>query len=89
MLACVQPPFVVNLSEVELVHFERVQFQLKNFDMVFVYKDYTRKVSMINSIPMNSLDHVKNWLESVVLNETVYSLLCTKTVKTFVYCNTC
>ena len=28
------PPFVIALDEVELVHFERVQFQLKNFDMV-------------------------------------------------------
>ncbi|CAG2232812.1 FACT complex subunit spt16,FACT complex subunit spt-16,FACT complex subunit SPT16 [Mytilus edulis] len=40
------PPFVIALDEVELVHFERVQFHLKNFDMVFVFKDYSNKVSM-------------------------------------------
>ena len=45
------------------VHFERVQFHLKNFDMVFVFKDYSKKTSMINSIPMNMLDHVKEWLK--------------------------
>lgn len=58
-----QPPFVVSLDEVELIHFERVQFHLKNFDMVFVYKDYSKKTAMINSIPMNMLDHVKDWLK--------------------------
>ncbi|XP_008480361.1 uncharacterized protein DDB_G0283697-like [Diaphorina citri] len=57
------PPFVISLEDVELVHFERVQFQLKNFDMVFVFKDYHRKVVMINAIPMNMLDHVKEWLK--------------------------
>ena len=63
----VQPPFVVSLEEVELVHFERVQFQLKNFDIVFIFKDYSRKVAMINSVPMTMLDHVKEWLKSVQL----------------------
>ncbi|KAG7264837.1 LOW QUALITY PROTEIN: hypothetical protein CRUP_004380, partial [Coryphaenoides rupestris] len=43
------PPFVVTLDEVELVHFERVQFHLKNFDVVVVYKDYNKKVTMINA----------------------------------------
>ncbi|CAB1351454.1 unnamed protein product, partial [Coregonus sp. 'balchen'] len=38
-----EPPFVVTLDEVELVHFERVQFHLKNFDVVIVYKDYSKK----------------------------------------------
>ncbi|MCL4118736.1 UNVERIFIED_CONTAM: hypothetical protein GTU68_027378 [Idotea baltica] len=57
------PPFVIVLDNVELVHFERVQFHLKNFDMVFVFKDYSRKTSMINAIPMHLLDHVKEWLK--------------------------
>ncbi|XP_069114488.1 LOW QUALITY PROTEIN: FACT complex subunit SPT16-like [Argopecten irradians] len=57
------PPFVISLEEVECIHFERVQFHLKNFDMVFVFKDYSRKVAMINSIPMNVLDNVKEWLK--------------------------
>lgn len=56
------PPFVITLEDVELVHFERVQFHLKNFDMVFVFKDYHTKVVMVNAIPMNMLDHVKEWL---------------------------
>lgn len=57
------PPFVITLEDVELVHFERVQFHLKNFDMIFIFKDYTRKVAMVNAVPMNMLDHVKEWLK--------------------------
>ena len=34
------PFFVITLDDVEIVHFERVQFSIKNFDMVFVYKDF-------------------------------------------------
>lgn len=60
---CAQPPFVVTLDEVELVHFERVQFHLKNFDVVIVYKDYNKKVTMINAVPVNSLDPIKEWLK--------------------------
>ncbi|CAD6206216.1 GSCOCG00010021001-RA-CDS [Cotesia congregata] len=58
------PPFVITLEDVELVHFERVQFHLKNFDMIFVFKDYHKKIAMVNAIPMNMLDHVKEWLNS-------------------------
>lgn len=54
---------MVTLDEVELIHFERVQFHLKNFDMVIVYKDYSKKVTMINAIPVASLDPIKEWLK--------------------------
>jgi nucleosome binding factor SPN SPT16 subunit len=57
------PPLVIPLEDVEIVHFERVQFHLRNFDMIFVFKDYNKKIAMINAIPMNLLDHVKEWLK--------------------------
>ncbi|GFU78575.1 FACT complex subunit SPT16 [Trichonephila clavipes] len=78
------PPFVITLEEIELVHFERVQFHLKNFDMVFVFKDYHRKVAMVNAIPMNMLDHVKEWLNScdIRYTEGIQSLNWTKIMKT-------
>lgn len=64
MFCCVlQPFFLIMLDELELVHFEHVQFHLKNFDMVFVFKDYHRKIAMINAIPMQQLNHVKEWLK--------------------------
>lgn len=53
------PPFVITLEDIQLVHFERVQFQLKNFDMVFIFKDYSKKVMMVTAVPMTMLDHVK------------------------------
>lgn len=80
------PPFVIVLDECELVHFERVQFHLKNFDMVFVFKDYSRKTSMINAIPMQMLDHVKEWLNScdIRYSEGVQSLNWAKVMKTII-----
>eukprot|EP00118_Oscarella_pearsei_P025297 m.307942 g.307942 ORF g.307942 m.307942 type:complete len:566 (+) comp43069_c0_seq1:257-1954(+) len=78
------PPFVIALDDIELVHFERVSFHLKNFDMVFVFKDYTRKVAMVNSVPMTSLDQVKDWLDSCDMKYTegVQSLNWPKIMKT-------
>ena len=34
------PPFVLNLEDVEIAHFERVIFQLRTFDIVFVFKGF-------------------------------------------------
>jgi nucleosome binding factor SPN SPT16 subunit len=57
------PFLIVTLKEVEVCHLERVQFGLKNFDMVFVFSDFTRAPVHINSIPMEQVDDVKLWLE--------------------------
>ncbi|KAK6905729.1 FACT complex subunit SPT16 [Kwoniella mangroviensis CBS 8507] len=58
-------PFtVITLSDVEIVHLERVQFGLKNFDMVFVLNDLKKAPIHINSIPVVHLDNVKEWLDS-------------------------
>lgn len=80
------PPFVITLEDVELVHFERVQFHLRNFDMVFVFKNYRTKVAMVNAIPMNLLDHVKEWLNScdIRYSEGVQTLNWAKIMKTIV-----
>ncbi|TRY61376.1 hypothetical protein TCAL_08430 [Tigriopus californicus] len=80
------PPFVITLEDIQLVHFERVQFQLKNFDMVFIFKDYNKKVMMVTTIPMTMLDHVKEWLNSVDIKYTegVQSLNWPKIMKTIV-----
>ncbi|OJJ44204.1 hypothetical protein ASPZODRAFT_135696 [Penicilliopsis zonata CBS 506.65] len=61
-----EPPFlVITLNEVEIAHLERVQFGLKNFDLVFVFKDFHRQPVHINTIPVESLEGVKDWLDSV------------------------
>ena len=61
-----EPPFtVITLDEIEVAHLERVQFGLKNFDMVFVFKDFHRPPAHINTIPVESLEPVKDWLDSI------------------------
>jgi len=51
---------VITLEDVQLVHFERVQFQLKNFDMCFIFKDYSKKVMMVTSIPVHFRHYIKS-----------------------------
>ena len=61
-----EPPFlVITLAEIEMVHLERVQFGLKNFDMVVVLRDFQKPPIHINTIPVEILDAVKDWLDSV------------------------
>lgn len=56
-------PTVITLSEIELVHFERVSFQLKNFDIVIIFKDYSAKPLSIAAVEMCKLEDIKNWLD--------------------------
>jgi nucleosome binding factor SPN SPT16 subunit len=61
-----EPPFLcVTLAELEVVHLERVQFGLRNFDMVLVYKDFNKTPAHVNTIPVENLEAVKDWLDSV------------------------
>uniref|UniRef100_F6QIX3 FACT complex subunit n=1 Tax=Ciona intestinalis TaxID=7719 RepID=F6QIX3_CIOIN len=78
------PPFIATLDEIELVHFERVQFHLKSCDMVIVFKDYKKKVETINSIPMQSLEAIREWLNSCDIHYTegIQSLNWGKILKT-------
>ncbi|CAK9439914.1 uncharacterized protein LODBEIA_P40140 [Lodderomyces beijingensis] len=66
LVSLIDPPYlVVTLEEVEIAHLERVQFGLKNFDLVFVFKDFAKPVVHINTIPMELLEDVKTWLTDV------------------------
>jgi nucleosome binding factor SPN SPT16 subunit len=56
------PPFVLTIEEVDIVYFERVSFGLRNFDMVFVYKDYSKTPARVSSIPVEALVPIKQWL---------------------------
>ena len=62
------PPFlVVTLADIEIASLERVQYSLKQFDLVFIFKDFTKPPLHINSIQSSQMDDVKNWLEYVKL----------------------
>lgn len=66
LVQLIDPPYlVVTLEEIEIAHLERVQFGLKNFDLVFVPKDFNKPVIHINTIPMEVLEDVKSWLTDV------------------------
>lgn len=59
------PPFlVVPLADVEVASLERVLFSLKNFDLIFIMKDKSLPPQHIDSIPMNYLEPIKEWLDS-------------------------
>jgi nucleosome binding factor SPN SPT16 subunit len=60
-----EPPwFCVPLVDIEVAHFERVVYGLKNFDLVLVLKDYTVKPVMVSAINVEHLDSLKGWLDS-------------------------
>lgn len=75
LVQLIEPPFmVVNLEEIELCVLERVQFGLKNFDVVFIYKDFNKPVTHINTVPVESLDFLKQWLTDMDIPYTVSTI---------------
>lgn len=65
LIQITEPPFmVIALEDIEIAHLERVQFGLKNFDMVFVFKDFSRSPFHVNTIPVESLEDVKEFLDT-------------------------
>ncbi|CAN4110891.1 unnamed protein product [Withania somnifera] len=65
LVELVETPFlVITLSEIEIVNLERVGFGQKNCDMAIVFKDFKRDVMRIDSIPISSLDGIKEWLDT-------------------------
>ena len=70
------PFFVLTLSEVEIVYFERVSQSLKNFDMSFIFKDLNKPFHRIATIPMENLDMLKTWLDDndILYGEGLYNI---------------
>lgn len=61
------PFFIVALDEIEHVHFERVMFSSRNFDLVVVLKNFDLPPIRISAIPMSELDSIKEWLDDIDL----------------------
>jgi len=61
---------VVTLNEIEIAHLERVQFGLKNFDMVLIFNDFARPPVHINTVDMKELESVREWLDSTDIPTT-------------------
>lgn len=64
------PFFVVDLDEVDHVHFERVTYMSKAFDMVLVNKDFSKPVWRVDMIPHSDKDAVQEWLTDMELTYT-------------------
>jgi len=58
------PPFCLSLNDVDVVVFERVlgKTTLREFDMVFVRKNYDEQPVRLTTIPLQNLDKIKRWL---------------------------
>lgn len=64
------PFFVVDLSDVDHVHFERVTFMSKAFDVVLINKDFTKQPWRVDMIPNNDKDSIQEWLTDMELTYT-------------------
>ena len=70
------PFFVITVNEIEIVYFERVAQNLKNFDMAFIFKDFSRPVKKIYTIPIENLDMLKTWADEndILFGEGQYNM---------------
>ncbi|VWU52083.1 FACT complex subunit SPT16, putative, partial [Hepatocystis sp. ex Piliocolobus tephrosceles] len=59
------PPFILAVEDIEIASLERVHRGLRNFDMIFVFKDYTKPVKRIDVIPTEHIDMIKKWLTTI------------------------
>ncbi|EJK59677.1 hypothetical protein THAOC_20072 [Thalassiosira oceanica] len=64
------PFFVVDLSNVDHVHFERVTFMSKAFDMVLINKDFTKQPWRVDMIPNEEKDSIQEWLTDMEISYT-------------------
>ena len=63
LVQLVEVPYtVVTLNDIEIVSLERVGFNTSTFDMVIIFKDFSRDVYPIGSIPAKQLDDIRKWL---------------------------
>jgi len=64
------PFFVVDLNNVDHVHFERVTFASKAFDIVLVNKDFTKQPWRVDMIPNTDKDAIQDWLTDMEISYT-------------------
>lgn len=55
---------MLDFAEIQAVHFERIIFGIKNFDMAILYKDFTT-FRRINSIHIERLEDLKTFFDEI------------------------
>lgn len=58
------PFFVMEFDEIQAVHFERIIFGIKNFDLALINKDFNT-FRRINSIPMEHIEDLKSFFDEI------------------------
>lgn len=81
------PFFVVELSEVDHVHFERVTFMSKAFDMVLINKDFTKQPWRVDMIPNDDKDSIQVCSGKLICRANPMFVLPLLTFDYFVYRN--
>ena len=58
------PFFVLDVNDIEVVHFERMYYGMKNFDLAVIKKDFTTCLR-INSIPTEYTEELKSYFNEI------------------------
>ena len=58
------PFFVMDVADIEIVHFERMFYGMKNFDLAIVFKDFTN-FTRINSVPMEHAEVLRDYFNEI------------------------
>ena len=65
LISLVEKPFlVITLKEIELVSIERIDNKIRNFDLVVIFKNYSKPVKILKNIPKEYLNMLKEWLDN-------------------------
>jgi len=65
------PAFVVSMTTVEHVHFERCTMGAKNFDMVFIFKNHNTPTREVSAVDMKDFDDIQEWLTQQDITYTI------------------
>ena len=65
------PFFVVTISDIEHVHFERASFTTKAFDIVIIFKNWDLPPKQLTAIDVKNMDIVQEWLNLVEITYTM------------------
>ena len=64
------PFFVVDLDYVDHVHFERITYMSKAFDMILINKDFSKMPWRIDMIPNGDKESIQEWLTDMEITYT-------------------
>ena len=58
------PFFVLDVNDIEVVHFERMYYGMKNFDLAVIKRDFMT-CTRINSIPTEYTEELKSYFNTI------------------------